>query len=556
MNLLGTEMRGLASVRASMEGAEQRVFISHSAESRAVALRLGEYLQERGWESSIETHLTPTQSWQEAVAEAIEEASAVILLVGSEPSEALRFEWSLALRAGWAKEGKKVVPVLLLGADIPSFLRGVAAVRLTDDVDEEGFERIFHLIGSQAGDEPSRDVADGQARLSERLDQAVEALRRDSPNKEELREHRKELATSLEAAASSSKGVLCLSIGLIDVELGDLESARRHLESALREVEAEDPLIEDRLMTVLMPLGDVQAELGDYDAAVVSFERVRAIQSERKLGPAGEAATLQELGVALVQADRPEEAKAHLSKALEISRTEFGLRHPRVSVLELWLAIAAEACEDYEAAKRIYEESLASREEVDPGDLDTQVSKLLGLGHALDQLGDLEGSRQSFRRALDLTEREEVDVESLMTACVALGSVEKRRGNLAEARKMFERATEVHEAHAGPAHVLAFSQLMLGRTLFEMSDLQAAKKPLTEALLTGEEAGSSAAETVANALFMLGLVAKEEGDKAQAEKRFRQAIDHLSQSDPTDERRLGEFRRALDELLESSAPSA
>lgn len=539
-----------------MERTEQRAFVSYSTETQDLALALSRYLEERGWHCSTAREIPASSSWQDAVADAIEGADAVVLLVGSQTSEALRFEWSLALRASWENEQKRVVPVLLLGADPPPFLRNLATVRLTDDLDEEGFERVFQLISSQGGERSLEDSADEQLRLAERLDKAIEVLRSDSRNEAELREHREALLSSLGSSSGSAKAILCLSLGLLDAELGDHASSRHHLEAALREIEAEDDPAAERLLPVLMQLGEAQAEEGNYEAAIATFERVCAIQHEREPASIGEAAALQKLGIALVEVNRPEEARAHLSRALEISREALGREHPRVAALELWLAIAAEGAGDFEAARKVYEESLAEREEVGTEGLDDQVTRLLGLGHSLQQLGDLDGARQSLRRALRLTEHGEVESETVLTLCVALGDIEQTRGNLSEALALFERAMEAEAYVESDPPVIAALHFRVGCILFEMEDLPEAKKALSKALLQGEEAGEAGGRTVIDALFMLALVAQKEEDKAQAERRLQQAIDLETQRVPPDRRRLDEFRRALARLLESSAPAA
>ena len=318
LDVPATGRERLATFSSLMEGAKQKVFISCSAESKEVACRLDQFLADRGWSSAVGLETAANEGWQDAVAEAISGAEAVILLVDSQPSEALRFEWSLALRASWQEEGKKVVPVLLLGAEAPPFLRNLATVRLSDNVDEEGFEKILRLIGSEADVDPPVDDPDEQDRLAERLDQAIEILKRDSPSKAEVEEHRTALEESLDATPSPTRGLLLLSIGLLDAELGDHQSARSHLEGALQEVEAAEQADENRVITVLMPLGDAQSEVEDYEAAVSTFERVHGIQAERDPGSIGEAAALQKLGIALFEAGKPGEARGHLSRALSI----------------------------------------------------------------------------------------------------------------------------------------------------------------------------------------------------------------------------------------------
>ena len=217
--------------------------------------------------------------------------------------------------------------------------------------------------------------------------------------------------------------------------------------------------------------------------------------------------------------------------------------------------MAAEGVGDYEAAKEIYEASLANRQTVNPEGVESQVTRLIGLGHALNQLGELDGARQSLRRALDLAAEGEVGRDSLVTVHLALGEVERERGNYAEARTLFERVIEFQQEDGDRVGIVR-TRLRLGLTLLGLEEYSAARKALTEALVLGEETRGAADRMVVDALFLLGMVAKEEGDWDQAARRLRQAIELQAQHDSSNERRLDELRRVLNQVLESSASAA
>ncbi len=538
-----------------MAAGDSTVFISHSGRTGDLASRLADYLDGQGWRSlAVDTSKAAGRSWQAAVAEAIEAADAVILLVDPVPSDALRYEWSLALRASWEGEPKKVIPVLLLGAEVPTFLREHPAVRLTDDEDEEGFEEICRLMGAEVPDEPLGGPAERQTGLVRRLDEAIDTLRSETPDRDELRSHRAGLIEELGRTGARSEeqtALLLMSVGVLDTELGEHEEGRGHYEEALRLLTDQSEVDEDRLVMVLSALGETQVELEEYEAAVDSFTRVLEIQREAAAGSPSEAATLQKLGVALVQAERADEAREFLARSLELSGRQLGPNHPRVAALEIWLAIAAEACDDFETVKEVYERALAGREGVEHADgPEAQIVRLLGLGHALSRLGDFEAARQSLRRALDVAEQAEgVAPDKQATICMAMAEVEQATGDLAEARALIERSIELwREEGEGESEAIAVAQLTLGWTLREMGALEDARKVLSEALRESERALGPTDAAVTNALFMLGQVAADQGDTVQAEKRLRQAMEIEGQKESPDEQRLDRYREAIAQL--------
>jgi tetratricopeptide (TPR) repeat protein len=555
------ERHEAASVGVMAEPNHQQVFISHGPESGALATSLARYLQGHGWEPSLlSVEEESGRGWQGAAEDAISAATAVVLLVEPEPSDAVRFEWSLALQAMWGSPAKRVIPVFLLGAEVPAFLRDLSSVRLTDDVDEQGFQEILQMINSDRTEEGAGASDEEQGRLMERLRQAIEALRRDVPDKEELKAHRNWLKTELDAAVAADEiekqAVLGLSIGMIDSELGNAEEARVHLEKCLQALRSQETVNVKRLASVLVPLGDAQVELGDYDAAIKSYEE--ALEIERAAGEESpEVATLLEkVGVALVQLEKPAEAIDYLERGLGISRQQLGARHPRVSALELWLGLAAEASGNFEAAKRVYEQALQSREGAsDEEDRVGQVMRLWGLGAALARLEEFNSAKEFLQRSLDLAEEEQdVQPRVLASICAALGDVEGSRGQQAAARQLYERAIDVYR-QIDDRQGAAITRVTLGLALHDSGDLEDAKSVLLEALREGEQALGSSHPTVVSSLFVLGLIAEEQGDLQQAEKRVRQALALENQRNAPDLRRIRRLEEVLRRLSQTSVPA-
>lgn len=553
--------RGVGSVAIVAEVIDSTVFISHGVKSRGLATALAGYLDDHGWRAFLPMESVPLgRNWQSSIEKAIDSSEAIVILVEPDPSDQVRFEWSTALQASWEERGKKVIPVLPLGTEAPAFLRDFPSVRLTDDVDEQGFSEIVALIDSQDAEEVRTIPEEERSRLMDRLDQAIEALRSDVPDRNELEAHRDWLKGELETADSEGdaekRAFLSLVIGRIEAGVGDKAVARDYLESALHSLRSQEQVDPEQLGTALIPLGDVLMELGDFDAAIDSFTEALEIESAEEAESPGVAAILEKIGVALIEAERPEEAMTFLRRALAISRDQLGDGHPRVSGLELWLGLAAENSGDYEAARDVYEQALQNREGADSEEDPTeQVMRLWGLGEALSRLAEFDAARESFRRAIDLAEKGEPTPALLAPLYGSLGNVEKDRANWDGACAQYEQAVALFR-QADESEPAAVTLSTLGMVLHEKGDLGGAKRVLSEALRESEEAFGSTSRMVINSLFLLGVVAQEEGDRHQAEKRMRQAIELETQTGSADPRRLKKFQEALDRLLAPSASIA
>jgi len=75
---------------------------------------------------------TPRTSWQQEVEHAIKSADAVIVIIGpkGEPDRQQQFEWRVALESEWENSEKRLIPVFLQNAELPSFLSNKQGLRV------------------------------------------------------------------------------------------------------------------------------------------------------------------------------------------------------------------------------------------------------------------------------------------------------------------------------------------------------------------------------------------------------------------------------------------
>lgn len=146
----------------------KRVFVSYSHDDEYAARELKQVLDDHGFEAWLASdEIRPGQRVVDHVRESIRSAGAVVLLIGSEPSDWARYEWSQALELSWAEDqSKQLVPVVLQGADSPSFLHDRQVVRVAGEPD--GWEQVAHAL--ELGGERKHRKSD-RGRLTRRLDE-------------------------------------------------------------------------------------------------------------------------------------------------------------------------------------------------------------------------------------------------------------------------------------------------------------------------------------------------------------------------------------------------
>ncbi len=114
--------------RAVLKSQDMQVFLSYSAADRRFAERLGNELRRRGLSVWSDRLLAPGSSWRTEIGKAIRSSDDILILVSPRDTDATQqFTWREALEAAWQDPRKRLIPVLLRGAQVPPFVYGDAA---------------------------------------------------------------------------------------------------------------------------------------------------------------------------------------------------------------------------------------------------------------------------------------------------------------------------------------------------------------------------------------------------------------------------------------------
>ena len=209
------------------------------------------------------------------------------------------------------------------------------------------------------------------------------------------------------------------------------------------------------------------------------------------------------------------EVRGHLSEGrswLEAALTAGGGGElPGLRAVALnWAAVLAQHQGDYNAARGLYEHSLALRRRLDDR-LGTSAA-LVGLGNLAALQGRLDVARDQFGEALAIG-RDLEEPQVVAASLTNLGWVAHGRGDLAGARAMYEEALEVRRRQ-GDGHGTAMVLANLGDLALQQGDVDVAHALQTEGLELRRRLGDRSG--VADSLAALGQVALARGDRTSA----------------------------------------
>jgi len=165
------------------ESNKKHVFVSFSNADRKFAQKLIRELRERGIDARSGDEVPASENWNGAIDALVKSAESVIFLLGPKDDSSSRQgrEWSAALGAKWEDPDKRLIPVLLGRAEIPSFLAGYDALKLTHPKEEvsSAAERLIDLLKRK----PPRAVVASNGETAKRrerlkyIEKAAELLR-------------------------------------------------------------------------------------------------------------------------------------------------------------------------------------------------------------------------------------------------------------------------------------------------------------------------------------------------------------------------------------------
>lgn len=175
-----------------------------------------------------------------------------------------------------------------------------------------------------------------------------------------------------------------------------------------------------------------------------------------------------------------------------------------------WVAVLAQHQGDYNAARGLYEHSLALRRRLD--DRLGTSGALVGLGNLAALQGRLDVARDQFTEALAIG-RDLEEPQVVAASLTNLGWVAHARGDLRGARAMYTEALDVRR-RLGDGHGTALVLANLGDLALQQGDLEVARALHTEGLDLRRRLGDRSG--MADSLAALGRVALARGDLATA----------------------------------------
>jgi hypothetical protein len=147
------------------------IFLSYSSADRKVAEGLREELGRQGvtvWSDPGNSSL----DWRGRMEDGIRSADAILVLVGPRDGtdEAQQLTWRAALEAVWQDPSKRLVPVLLKGAELPTFVHSassgeIQAVQVENSRDlRSAAQAISEVVSGSRGVDRSFGVSYGEPR--------------------------------------------------------------------------------------------------------------------------------------------------------------------------------------------------------------------------------------------------------------------------------------------------------------------------------------------------------------------------------------------------------
>lgn len=130
-----------------------KVFVSYAQSDRKSVEVLVDTLKEHGLDIWTDSDIAPGQDWQQEIEKALDQASVFLLVLSADAmaSPWQNMELGMALRSAVGQSKKRVIPVLLRGADrtaMPPFLKNRAAIELDPADYRQAVESIAEVVAT------------------------------------------------------------------------------------------------------------------------------------------------------------------------------------------------------------------------------------------------------------------------------------------------------------------------------------------------------------------------------------------------------------------------
>ncbi len=297
-------------------------------------------------------------------------------------------------------------------------------------------------------------------------------------------------------------------------------------EQAIRSKEAHVGADDSMLAPSLRNLGDVLAELFEYQLAIAPYERAVAVR-ERALGREDPVVgdDLDHLAWALTLAEHHDQALTAITRALGIKEKTLDRGDAKIArTLEVHGSVLQRRGE-YARARPVLQRALALREAVDPAH--PQMARTLSLiGTQFWFEGDLVQAKQFSARAVAVAENAlRPGHPDLAYYLRNLALPVADLGDLADARTLRERALAIAESSLGSDHPLVAVQLNdLANSLVLQGEYSEARQTYERALQIYERRLGPQHTRVTTVVYNLAIVSAALGDYSEARRQFNRAI--------------------------------
>jgi tetratricopeptide (TPR) repeat protein/sugar lactone lactonase YvrE len=345
-------------------------------------------------------------------------------------------------------------------------------------------------IGQSLSNLAIAHLAAGQLAAAEPLlDEALKILEaRLGPDHSEVRMAKTNLAVMLERKSGAASGHQYLSPGVASAAKDGSTSRRVAL---LREaVDGAEEQHGDRSPTTIAAREQLALALideGNYQGAIDLYRQ--SIEARRRSDPDDPliAATLGNLGFALMSVNQPREAEAVFRDALAAARRTVGATDPSLALSLRNFAQVLVAQGRCAEAEPILREELALRERIFGADHADVALALDGIIICAYSRRDLKAAAQASGRALRLRSAPGADQTHLVATLLLHGRLEAETDDAAGARATYTRVlAAVRGGAPGPAHAAVEALFGLGSLDVREERLDDARERFREAYASGE----------------------------------------------------------------------
>lgn len=318
---------------------------------------------------------------------------------------------------------------------------------------------------------------------------------------------------------------LNLYVGSIYANQWNPKEAAMHLELALQTFEfLKDKDYEARSLFIQ---GNVFLQLEDAVDANKSLMRALKINEELFGSESSEVASvLVSLGGAVVGPFRSIIAKDYYKRALNIFlKSGRGLEYLEVRVVASNLAKLYLECGKPIKARKIFEEILPIEERAYGQDHIDVGNIKMGLGIAMDRLGEKNRALDLFQQAVNIFYRVcAPDHPILAASLMNLGIAILRQGDKKTTQAHFERALNIEKQFYGPEHPRVVETLASQGDEFLRCGHGSDACDLFEKALVIQESISTCDSKLGRILSGLGMAVLDLGDAKKAESHFKRAL--------------------------------